>query len=311
MSTSSMGGEAAAGFDKAGLDRGRRAAYLRDLRAGLDRETLGLSTRIRAQGLTQQELVDALGSPVGERQWRNLERCEKPWPRHIADAYARLAGLEGRDLRTFYGVVGHRRLAQSPSPELSEAERFMLGRAFARCTPWYVVDELWDVRALNRAMARMVPHLIPGMNVMEYVLTHPVAQLALVDWYEQWATPMVHQLRSTLAVSTGERREGLLAVARACTLANPRIAELWNQGFDTRLSPNGDRRGMRPADPTSPDGLGEPVEILLYGMSPLNRPLWRAMWIFAADHRCELCRPAGYEDGEQWFPAAATPAAEP
>ena len=286
-----------------GLDRERRAAYLQRLRAGADRAALGLPVRARTRGLTQREVVEALGHLVGERQWRNLERCERAWPRHVADAYAQLLGLEGRSLRVFYGVVGHRPAAQGISGELTDPERFMLSRAFARCTPWYICDELWDIRATNAVMTEMVPQLIPGVNVMEFVLAHPAAQRICVDWYEKWAAPMVHQLRSTLSHSTRERREGLLAVARSCCAANPPIEALWAREVDLRLSPNGDRRGLRPADPDSPDGLGEPIELMLYGMAPLNRPMWRAIWFFPTGHHCELCRDSGYDDGARWFPA--------
>jgi len=292
------------GIDAVELDRQRRAAYLKRLRESADRAAAGLSTRPRRLGLTQKEVVESLGNLVGERQWRNLERCEKPWPPHVADAYARLLGLEDRELRVFHGVVGHRRTREGAEGELNDAERFMLSRAFARCTPWYISDELWDVRACNKAMTEMVPQLIPGVNVVEFVLAHPAAQRLCVDWLEKWAVPMTHQLRATLGNSTGERRRGLMAVARECC-ANPPIARLWQQEeLDSRLAPNGDRRGLRPADPSAPDGLGEPIEILLYGMAPLDRPLWRAMWLFRLDHACELCRATDFDDGERWFPAA-------
>jgi len=284
------------------VDRERRSAYLQRLRADTDRAALGLSARPRARGLTQREVVEALGNLVGERQWRNLERCERPWPRHIADAYARLLRLEGRNLRVFYGVVGHRQAAQGITDELAEAERFMLSRAFARCTPWYICDEMWDIRAANKALTSVVPQMMPGVNVMEFVLANPVAQRICVDWYERWAAPMVHQLRYTLSNSTGERREGLLAVARSCCEANPPIEELWSREIDARLSPNGDLRGLRPVDPGAPDGLGPAAEVMLYGMAPLHRPMWRSMWIFFTAHSCDLCRGSEFDDGERWFP---------
>lgn len=288
------------------FDLAQRVAFLQELRAGIDRAALGLSTRPKSRGLTQREVVTALGDPVGERQWRNLERCEQPWPRPIADAYARLLSLEGQELRVFYTIVGQRRAGMSPGGELTEAEKFMLSRVFARCAPWYIVDELWDIRACNTAMTVMVPQLIPGMNVLEFVLTHPNAKRQCLDWYDKWATPMVHQLRSTLSSSTGARRTGLMAVAREVCSADQRIADAWTQKLDARLSPNGDRRMLRPADPEAPDGLGPAMEIVLYGMAPLNRPDWRAMWVFPVDHTCEQCRPANYADGERWFPEIVT-----
>src|ERR1700734_2389128 len=88
------------------VDRERRAAYLQRLRADVDRAALGLSVRPRGRGLTQREVVEALGNLVGERQWRNLERCERPWPRHIADSYARLLRLEGGPPRGVSGGGG-------------------------------------------------------------------------------------------------------------------------------------------------------------------------------------------------------------
>lgn len=292
------------------VDRERRAAYLQQLRADADRAALGLSVVPRDRGLTQREVVEALGNPIGERQWRNLERCERRWPRHIADAYARLLRLEGRSLRVFYGAVGHRAAAQTITGELTEAERFMLSRAFARCTPWYICDELWDIRATNTALTAAVPQLMPGVNVMEFVLRNPLARRICADWYENWAAPMVHQLRNTLLNSAGERREGLLAVARACCAANPPVEELWGRELDARLSPNGDLRGLRPVDPGSPDGLGPETEVMLFGMAPLHRPMWRAMWIFFTGHNCDLCRSSEFDDGERWFPVrGAQPAA--
>jgi hypothetical protein len=287
------------------LDREQRAAYVKRLRENVDRAALGLPTRGgRVRGMTQLEVVTALGNPVGERQWRNLERCERPWPRQIADGYARLLRLQGRDLRMFYSAVGHRRAAVGASRELTDFERIVLSRTFSRCTPWYICDELWDVRACNKAMTRIVPQLIPGVNLMEFVLTHPAARRLLMDWHDRWATPMVHQLRSTLSAAVGARREGLLALARDLCAASAEVAQIWGREFDTRLSPNGDRRALRPADPDSPDGLGPAVDIMLYGMAPLNRPEWRAMWVMQLDHECELCRPVGYDDGERWFPPA-------
>jgi hypothetical protein len=284
------------------LDDARR--FLRGLRKAVDRGALGLS-RPRGRGMSQEEaarLISEVAAPehVSERWLRRLEALDVTWSQEVADAYAGLLQLHDSELDIFFRVVNRQPPADTLEGDLVPADVEYLNGTLA--APSYLGDPYWDMRARNPAMAAMVPRFRPGINIIEYVLTDPEARDVLVDW-DAWAIRMVMQIRSTLLKSTGVRKEGLAAIARRCR-ADDAVAPLWDVELEPRLSPNGEIRLLRPADPSSPTGLGEPVRIKLYSTVPASKTQWRYMSLIPLDPLPAVPAPPE-EDGTRWFPRPA------
>jgi hypothetical protein len=248
-----------------------------------------LRARREAAGLTQVEAVKQLnlalarhGHHISERWFRALECLQRSWPQPIADAYAELIGLRGPMLARFYATVGRSPGAGAGVGGITEADRHHLHHTL-RDTPSYLSDEFWGVRLMNAALRRMVPELSPGMNIMHFVLASEPGRRIFTD-YEGWAVPMLHQLRTAfLAAQEPDYRAGLERLIED-VLQDPDVARLWESEQSIDISPNGEVRWIRPADPAAPDGLGEPVPLRLYVTAPIGHPFgWRFMSVTLLD----------------------------
>jgi hypothetical protein len=263
---------------------------LRQLREGLDPAALGLKAADRRLPWpTQKELVAALADllpddqHISVRWFRDLERLNDfPWPQHLADAYARLLCLSGRDRLTFYAVVGC--LPDSTGRgEVTAADRHYLNWSVR--DPSYMSNGAWDMCYRNARFRRIVPGLRPGVNVMEYVLINPRGRQVFPGFLE-WAKPMLDQLRAALVAAQDDPvllRE-VEQLVDHLTRGHPEVAEVWDHQPSIALTPNGEVRYMRLPDPHGQDGLGSPVPVQLYVTNPLGKPLgWRYMHVSLLD----------------------------
>jgi hypothetical protein len=298
---------------QAALDRDVR--FLRSLRDNADRGALGLSVESRQKGLTQTELADAISDLIApkhhlrERRLRDLEalRGGRPgradrtaWPQHVADAYAQVLQLREPELSRFYAAVHCVPETRSiePDNEVTEADRFFVAHTLAT-TPSYISDPLWDFRYRNAALQALLPDLVLGINVMEFVMLSTRGREVFPDW-EEWAAPMLDQLRTVLVTAAGERKTGLEKVL-STLLADSEVARLWRRHPRIDLGPNGQIRTLRPADPAAPDGLGPRTRVQLYSTEPVaKRPGWRIMSVTVLDHL--PAEPVDVDpDPEFWF----------
>lgn len=293
---------AAAGDPTTDLDEARQ--FLRQLRKRADRSALGLD-RPGERGVSQGEAIKLISDMIApeqvrERWFRKLELLDAPWTQRLADAYAALLQLHDSELDVFYRIVKCQPPADTLDGDLFAPDVSYLQDTLA--APSYLGDPYWDMRARNRAMAALVPRFRPGINIFEYVLIDPEAREILVDW-EAWALRMIMQLRSTLLKSTGLRKQGLAAIARGCR-GDKDVARLWEVELEPRLSPNGEVRLLRPPDPSSPTGLGEPIRVTLYSTAPASKPQWRYMSLIPLDPLPAAPEPP-QEDETRWFPRPA------
>jgi hypothetical protein len=70
----------------------------------------------------------------------------------------------------------------------------------------YLNDRRWDVLAYNAKTVEYFPWMRYGFNVLEWALTWLEACTQLVDWDEEWAMPMMAQLRVHAAQWRTEER---------------------------------------------------------------------------------------------------------
>lgn len=278
-------------------------AYLRALRERVDRGSLGLD-RPDEKGLTQPEVAELLTRrlapryTISDRRFRAFEKLQARWPQHIAEAYAALLQLCERDQQVFYAVIGRlpRRMNRS---DVDDSDLHHLTHTLGH-TPSYLSDRFWDMRYRNEAFAKLIPELVPGMNIMQFVLTSARGREIFPD-FRSWAVPMLDQLRTALlAAEEPTHREGLEKVVEDL-LRHREVAEVWHSEQAIDLGPNGDVRLMRPASPASPDGLGELVPVQLYVTVPIGKPTWRFMSVTRLDCCADPAGAQADEDPEFWF----------
>lgn len=270
-------------------EHGNSPVYSRETERRREAGAGFLRARREAAGLTQVEAVKQLnlalargGHHISERWFRALECLQRSWPQPVADAYAELIGLRGPLRTRFYLAVGCCPGAGPGADGISEADRHHLHHTL-RETPSYLSDEFWEVRLINAALRTMVPDLLPGMNIMHFVLASEPGRRIFPD-YEALAVPMLHQLRTAfLAAREPGQRAGLEELIES-VLQDPDVARLWEGERSIDIFPNGEVRWIRPADPDAPDGLGGPIPFRLYATAPIGHPLgWRFISVTPLD----------------------------
>lgn len=301
-------GGAEAGIERRGtggeVDNGAR--FLLDLRMSADRaDHYPSSSNGRARkgkGLKQREVAELLTrrlapGHIGERRFRDLERLNARWPPYVADAYADLLGLEEPGRSRFYAVVGV--VPAYGGDTVLEADLHHLNVTLGR-SPAYIADGLWDLRARNEALKELVPELEPGMNIMDFILRSERGRAIFPD-FEAWATPMLAHLYTALLQARNPGYKAGLELLLEDLLSDERIAAAWKECQRIGFDPIGDRRSLRPPDPCTPDGLGEPIDVELYRTTPPGKPEgWRVMCVTRCDRPEEPGRAAD-PDPEFWW----------
>ncbi|GHG95469.1 helix-turn-helix domain-containing protein [Streptomyces rubradiris] len=182
-------------------------------------------------GLTQDAVAQLLG--VSTKWYRNLELGKpRTFSKTLLERVRRILALTEDEWETVWqltygrpapdageeGAPARRPARQTPPPAV---------RRFIESQPWpaYLRDRHWEVSLFNRAAGRDFPWMLYGTNVAVWVLTYPEARTQLIRWEEDWAIPMIAELRLE-----AERRGndlGLQAVIR--TVQNdPTARRLWD-----------------------------------------------------------------------------------
>jgi transcriptional regulator with XRE-family HTH domain len=149
-----------------------------------------------APGITQEETARLVGV---SRRWYNA--LESGRPANYSDAFLqairRILKLTAEEWRIVYRVTrGGTPAEDSASPLtglLPDAVRDLVEHS--QTWALYLSDHRWDVLAYNAKTLDMFPWMMYGLNVMEWALTWPEARAQLIDWQEEWALPMIAQLR--------------------------------------------------------------------------------------------------------------------
>ncbi|MET9544184.1 XRE family transcriptional regulator [Streptomyces sp. NPDC006627] len=179
-------------------------------------------------GLTQDDVSHLLG--VSTKWYRNLE-LGKPlnYSPTFLRAVRRLLKLNDVEWDTIWQLVHDRK-----TPDAQPARAPRVGdelpaslRAFIQAQRWptYLCDYRWDLLAYNSAALGDYPWMLHGTNVMEWALTYPEARTQLIRWEQDWAIPMIAQLRLHAEHWVGDLGMQAL-IKRVC--ADPVARGLWN-----------------------------------------------------------------------------------
>ncbi|QDO51664.1 helix-turn-helix transcriptional regulator [Streptomyces sp. RLB3-5] len=180
-------------------------------------------------GLTQNEVAQLLG--VSSKWYRNLE-LGKPlsYSKALLEGVRRILALTEGEWETVWQLT-HGRPASDAAQESAFVDARQVPpppvRRFIEAQRWpaYLCDHRWDLLFYNRAASSDFPWMLYGTNVMVWTLTCPEARTQLIRWEQDWATPMIVQLRLHAERWNGD--VGLQAIIRTVQ-ADPVARGLWN-----------------------------------------------------------------------------------
>ncbi|MFH9090901.1 helix-turn-helix domain-containing protein [Streptomyces sp. NPDC017673] len=177
-------------------------------------------------GITQDETAKLAG--VSRRWYSALESGR---PANYSDAFLqavrRILDLTSDEWHIVYRLTrGHTPVEAPVSPLtalLPDPVRDLVEHS--EKWPLYVSDHRWDVLAYNAKILEMFPWMTYGLNVMEWALTWPEARTQLIDWQEEWASPMMAQLRvHAEQYRSDQRLQAIIEVVRR----DPIARKLWD-----------------------------------------------------------------------------------
>ncbi|MFB8128599.1 MmyB family transcriptional regulator [Streptomyces mirabilis] len=177
-------------------------------------------------GITQAETAQLAG--VSRRWYNSLEAGRSA---NYSDAFLhavrRILDLNDEEWEIVYRVTRGRTPTAVTASPLSGLLPDSIRTLVEESQTWgvYLSDYRWDILAYNAKTLEYFPWMLHGINVMEWALTWPEARTQLIDWQDEWALPMIAQLR----VHAAERRddERLHAVVETVR-ADPTARKLWD-----------------------------------------------------------------------------------
>lgn len=180
----------------------------------------------RGIGITQDQTARLAG--VSRRWYGNLEAGR---PGNYSDAFLqavrRILDLNDDEWGIVYRVTRGHVPAAAPVSHLGallpEAIRSFIEES--RTWALYLNDHRWDVLTYNAKTLEYFPWMQYGLNVMEWALTWPEARTQLVDWEEEWALPMMAQLR---VHAEQWRADDRLRAVIATVQADPVARRIWD-----------------------------------------------------------------------------------
>ncbi|MER6526642.1 helix-turn-helix domain-containing protein [Streptomyces sp. NPDC001508] len=206
---------------------------LRQARRRIDPRDIPGATAIlgpqSSPGLTQDAVAQLLG--VSTKWYRNLE-LGKPltFSKAMLEGVRRLLALTEDEWETVWQLTYGRPASDTSADDPPAGARQPpppVVKQFIESQPWptYLRDHHWEVSIFNRAAGRDFPWMLYGTNVAVWVLTYPEARTQLIRWEEDWAIPMIAELRLE-----AERRSndiGLQAIIRTVQ-SDPVARRLWD-----------------------------------------------------------------------------------
>jgi transcriptional regulator with XRE-family HTH domain len=232
----------------------------------------------RGSGLSQKDVARLTG--VTDRWYRELElgRAANFSPGFL-DRLALALRLSDVERQVLYqravGHAPHRRLV--PGAEavkiLDEGMQQLLDGLLPN--PAYLSDEGWNVFGHNQPQIDWFPWIPYEPNVMRWAFLYPEARVQLVRWAEDWAGPMLAQLRFA-CLQSPENAE-LQQLARDILQGSSEAREMW-EAAELMQHPDGDIRRLR-----LPYHGEQEIAVRMMVLAPLRRISVRLMVLMRVD----------------------------
>lgn len=230
-----------------------------------------------SSGITQEEAARLTG--VSRRWYNSLESGRSAnYSDTFLQAVRRVLDLSDEEWRIVYRVTRGRPPAEPPVSPLTALLPDPLRDLVEHSPTWalYISDHRWDVLASNAKNLEIFPWMKYGINVMEWALTWPEARAQLIGWQDEWALPMMAQLRvHAEQYRNDERLREVIKTVRSDAVAR----KLWDApNLPTMTHP----ASHRPRRLYLPRRGGEEFSVRFLAFTPMELPSCRLMAVTPA-----------------------------
>ncbi|MFF5456150.1 helix-turn-helix domain-containing protein [Streptomyces sp. NPDC012950] len=185
----------------------------------------------RGEGLTQRDVARLAG--VSERWYGALERGTAA--EYSADFLDRLSSalrLSPAERRALYLKAVGRLPALVPLPEsgsTEEVDKGLLQQFLDNQVPApaFATDLAWNVIGHNRPLLKWFPWATCRANQMRWTFLDPEAREQLVNWEQDWARPLLGQLRYERAHHP--KNKALLKLERDILAGSSAARKMWDR----------------------------------------------------------------------------------
>ncbi|MEW1599362.1 helix-turn-helix domain-containing protein [Streptomyces sp. NPDC093808] len=179
-----------------------------------------------APGITQEETAQLAGV---SRRWYNALESGRPanYSDTLLQAVRRILDLTAEEWHVVYRVTRGQTPTEAPVSPLTGLLPDAVRELVEHTQSWafYLSDHRWDILAYNAKTLDIFPWMMYGLNIMEWALTWPEARTQLIDWQDEWALPMIAQLRvHAEQYRTDERLQAVIDTVRSDATAR----KLWD-----------------------------------------------------------------------------------
>ncbi|MFC8708934.1 MULTISPECIES: helix-turn-helix domain-containing protein [unclassified Streptomyces] len=230
-----------------------------------------------APGITQEETARLAG--VSRRWYNSLEAGRSAnYSDGFLQAVRRILTLSNEEWHVVYhGTRGHAPAGVPVSPLTALLPDPLRDLVVNSQTCLYISDHRWDVLASNARNLEIFPWMKYGINVMEWALCWPEARAQLIDWKDEWALPMMAQLRfHAEQYRSDERLREVISTVRG----DPTSRKLWN---DPALPTMTHPASQRPRRLYLPKRGGKEFAVHFLAFAPLELPSCRLMAVTPAE----------------------------
>ncbi|MGW5200772.1 MmyB family transcriptional regulator [Streptomyces spiralis] len=177
-------------------------------------------------GITQEETARLAGV---SRRWYNALESGRPanYSDGFLQAVRRILDLKADEWDIVYRVTRGRAPTEAPVSPLTALVPDAVRELVEHSQTWalYLSDHRWDVLAYNAKTLEVFPWMMYGLNVMEWALTWPEARTQLIGWQDEWALPMIAQLRvHAEQYGSDQRLQAVISTVRS----DPAARKLWD-----------------------------------------------------------------------------------
>jgi hypothetical protein len=252
-------------------------------------------SRRRRGSVTQEEIAEAIG--VSVVWYSNLERgVPANYSDAFLDAVAETLRLSEDERVLLYLLA----MGRTPAPLPGDATTVVPDRSLHQVVsgqrwPTYVLNRYFQVVLHNEPCESYYPWLRNDSSYPRWLLTSEDARERLVRWENDWAAPLLAQLRLVRARHPRDTR--IATLIDACLRASPDARRLWDR-YTAQEYPPHSRRSIRLPDDrqTIVDIVTmtdvKPNELRIVTLIPAAEPLETS----ALSRRTHGCRPHSHQD---------------
>lgn len=199
----------------------------------------------RRGNVTQEEMAEAIG--VSVVWYSKLERGVRAnYSDTFLDAAARELRLDADERVLLYLLaVGRKPPPLPPDAATVAPDRSLRQLVSGQRWPTYVLNRYSRIILHNDACESYYPWLRDDSNYPRWLLTSEDARQRLVQWENDWAAPLLAQLRMARAQHPRDSR--IATLIDTCLSASPDARRLWDAYADHTRLPRS-RRGIRLPD---------------------------------------------------------------